>query len=117
MNAPAPTAEFEHYHAHIYFDAATKDRALALSARLAGRFDVELGNVHERLVGPHPRWSRQVAFRGDQHDALMAWLERERDGLTIFVHGLSGDDLADHTRHVAWLGETLTLDLSMFKAG
>jgi DOPA 4,5-dioxygenase len=32
------------------------------------------------------------------------------------VHGLTGDDLADHTRHAAWLGEELPLDLSMFKA-
>ena len=35
-------------------------------------------------------------------------------GLTVLVHGLTGDDLADHTEHAAWLGEPVELDLSVF---
>ncbi|MFT7095134.1 MAG: DOPA 4,5-dioxygenase [Alcanivorax sp.] len=38
-----------------------------------------------------------------------------RNGLTVFVHGLSGDDLRDHTELVMWLGESLPLDLSIFQ--
>jgi DOPA 4,5-dioxygenase len=35
--------------------------------------------------------------------------------LTILVHGLTGEDLADHTEHASWLGEPAELDLSIFK--
>ena len=42
------------------------------------------------------------------------WAAEARGDLTIFAHGLSGDDLADHTRHVVWFGESEPLDLSIF---
>lgn len=29
----------------------------------------------------------------------LAWLEANRGGLTILVHGLTGNDLEDHTTH------------------
>ena len=37
-----------------------------------------------------------------------------RDGLDILLHPETGDDLADHTRHAAWLGETLPLRVEAF---
>lgn len=30
---------------------------------------------------------------------------------SVFVHGLSGDDIYDHTELVFWLGESAELDL------
>jgi len=41
------------------------------------------------------------------------WLAVNRKGLTVFVHGLSGDDIYDHTELVLWLGESVELDLSV----
>ncbi|MFQ5938851.1 MAG: DOPA 4,5-dioxygenase family protein [Alphaproteobacteria bacterium] len=38
-----------------------------------------------------------------------------RDGLTVFVHPETGDDLADHLDHALWLGEKLELNLSVFE--
>ncbi len=46
---------------------------------------------------------------------MIDWLEAHRAGLTVFVHGLTGDDLADHTLHVMWLGEPEALKLEMFR--
>ncbi len=34
-----------------------------------------------------------------------------RKGLTVFVHGLSGDGMCDHTELVMWLGDSLALNL------
>jgi aromatic ring-cleaving dioxygenase len=102
------------YHAHVYFDADTVAQARALCERVAAECSVAMGRVHERLVGPHPRWSCQLAFDRDQFAAVIALLERERNGLTIFVHGLTGDDYADHTEHAMWLGDAAVLDLRMF---
>ena len=42
------------------------------------------------------------------------WLTLNRDGLTIFAHANTGEDLADHTEHVIWFGPSETLDLSIF---
>ena len=103
------------YHAHIYFDAATRDAAVQLSEQADSRFKLSLGRVHEKPVGPHPRWSRQLAFGADQFEQLIPWLEQHRQGLTVFVHGCSGDDWLDHTEHARWLGQPAQLDLSIFK--
>ena len=44
-----------------------------------------------------------------------AWLDEHRNGLDVFVHGLSGDELKDHTDYAYWLGNEHQLDLSMFQ--
>jgi DOPA 4,5-dioxygenase len=31
------------------------------------------------------------------------------------VHGLTGDELADHTTHASWLGKEWPLNLEMFR--
>ena len=106
---------FENFHAHVYFDADTTHQARTLCARAGETFDLEVGRHHEKNVGPHPRWSCQLAFAQATFSELVTWLEDNRKELTVFIHGLSGDDLADHTEHVAWLGEAVALNLDMFK--
>lgn len=110
-----PRNVHERYHAHVYFDAATIEQARALCRAAAERFGAVMGRVHERRVGPHPYWSCQLAFDSRQFDTLIPWLDAHRDGLTVFVHGVTGDDLADHTAHASWLGAPAALDLSVFR--
>ena len=86
------------FHAHIYFDPDEVEAAQAFAGRAKDRFRCGVGQFHEKPVGPHPRGSCQLSL-GD---------------LTIFAHGLSGDDLADHTHHVVWFGASEPLDLSIF---
>ena len=105
----------EAYHAHVYFDAQTLDQARELCERAAEKFAIRMGRVHERPVGPHPDWSCQLAFAHEQFADVMLWLALNRDGLVIFTHPLTGDDLADHTRHAIWMGATRELDVGMFK--
>lgn len=99
-------------HAHVYYDADTKDRAAGLRAAVDQRFDVTLGRWHDRPVGPHPAWSYQIAFDVGRFADLVPWLAMNRDGLTILVHPLTGNDLADHRDFAMWLGDSATLDLS-----
>ena len=103
------------YHAHVYFDARSTEQARALCQAAADRFGVQMGRVHQKLVGPHPHWSCQLAFDSAQFDALVPWLEGHRDGLNILVHADTGNHLEDHTTHASWLGEPAELDLSHFK--
>ena len=101
------------YHAHVYFDDTSVEQARALRERVSEEFDYAVGRFHEKNVGPHPRWSFQIAFKADAFGTLVPWLAVNRKGLTVFVHGLSGEDIYDHTELVLWLGESVELDLSV----
>ena len=107
-----PVARIQGYHAHVYFDQDSAEAARRLRDRIGERFDVALGRFHERNVGPHPRWSYQVAFGPELFGTLVPWLALNRNGLTVLVHGLSGDHVFDHTALAMWLGESVELDLS-----
>ncbi len=50
------------YHAHIYYDDASRADAACVREELRRRFDVSLGRWRERPVGPHPQAIYQVAF-------------------------------------------------------
>jgi DOPA 4,5-dioxygenase len=106
------------YHAHVYFGPDTVEQARALCMEAGRRFSgVTVGRVHERLVGPHPHWSCQLAFDSATFEPFIAWLEENRNGLDVFVHGLTGDDLKDHTTHASWLGNSSVLNLEIFQRG
>lgn len=109
------TSAITGYHAHVYFDAASVDRARALCEAAAARFDLKMGRVHERNVGPHPRWSCQLACAPAVFAELLPWLALNRDGLVVFAHPETGDELSDHRDHGVWLGVGLDLDLSAFE--
>ena len=103
------------YHAHVYFDEKTIDQAKELCELISSKFDLDMGRVHEKPVGPHPRWSCQLAFEPRKFGRVLPWLAVNRNGLTVFIHPETGDNLADHTDHAIWMGEMLKLDLSIFK--
>jgi aromatic ring-cleaving dioxygenase len=104
-------ASIEGYHAHVYFDAQSVEQARALREQISETFDYPVGRFHEKNVGPHPRWSFQIAFAPDAFGTIVPWLALNRKGLTVFVHGLSGDDIYDHTELVIWLGNSVELNL------
>ena len=109
-----PENIYSEYHAHIYFDPSTLGFATSLCEQAGKLFDVNAGRVHQKLVGPHPRWSCQIAFDQSQFESFIPWLEENRNNLSILIHGVTGDDIADHTTHISWLGEPLALELSFF---
>lgn len=115
--AKRPTNRYADYHAHVYFGAGTAQQARVLCGNAGDAFGIRVGRFHRRPVGPHPCWSCQLTFDASQFDALIAWLDKHRGELTVFVHGLTGDDLADHTTHAAWLGEAATLNLRALGGG
>ena len=104
----------ESFHAHVYFDADTVDQARALCEQARDEFGVAMGRVHEKPVGPHPMWSCQLTVPPETFGAFIPWLALNRDGLIVFTHPNTDDDLADHADHAIWMGARLELDLSIF---
>jgi DOPA 4,5-dioxygenase len=102
------------FHAHIYFDPDEVEEARALGDAARERFGVPVGHYHLRPVGPHPRGSVQLTVPPAQFGEFAQWLALNRADLTIFAHANTGDDLADHTRHVIWFGPREALDLALF---
>jgi len=110
-----PENLYPQYHAHLYFGPDTVTQARKIAEAAGRELLVVVGRVHEKKVGPHPHWSCQIAFDAAEFDEVIAWLDAHREGLDVFVHGLTGDDYQDHTAHAMWLGNESALDLGMFR--
>jgi len=102
------------FHAHIYYDPPEVERARQLAAAVQARFPVAVGHFHLRPVGPHPRGSVQLTVPSDSFGDVAQFLALNRGDLTIFAHAETGNDLADHTKHVIWFGRSERLDLTIF---
>jgi aromatic ring-cleaving dioxygenase len=114
MNVTVNTPRILNWHAHVYFDAASRDAASALREAIERSFPVQMGRFHEKPVGPHPRFSFQVAFDNDQLAPLLSWLTLNRGDLTIFIHPNTGNALEDHRDRAIWIGRQVPLILDFF---
>ena len=110
--------ERQPYHAHIYFDPRERAAADRLRQRLSEMKGVRefaslvfVGELREEPVGPHPKGQFEIHFREDALPQVRGLLRATE--LTVLVHPLTDDDLADHTSLGEWLGEPLPLDLSV----
>lgn len=104
------------YHAHVYFDDQSRDDACALREKIDATFNkIAMGTFHDRLVGPHPTFSYQVAFGPALFGEIIPWLAQHRGDLRVFVHGVSNDEVYDHTQLEMWLGDSVPLVLSFFE--
>ena len=113
--AKRPVNIHKAYHAHVYFDEATITFAQKLCEDAGRQFGLKVGRVHQKAIGPHPMWSCQIIFGQKHFEQFIPWLESNRDGLTVLVHGLTGDDLKDHTDYAYWLGDSAPLNLAVFE--
>jgi aromatic ring-cleaving dioxygenase len=105
------------YHAHIYYDPASRERAERVRQEIGQRFEAKVGSWHDEPVGPHPAAMYQVAFGVAEFPRLVPWLMLNRQGLDVLIHPLSGDSVADHTRFAMWLGKAVPLRVDVLRRG
>src|SRR5262245_44143771 len=106
------------FHAHIYYDASDRSAAEQLHSELRankGTGDLVdvlfVGEMTDRPAGPHPIPQYEVHFHRKDLPTVLERIKASR--LRALVHELTDDDLADHTTQALWVGEPLTLDLSV----
>lgn len=109
-----PQLDIHGYHIHVYFDQSNIDYAIALTESVHKEYGYELGRINKKPVGPHPVWSRQVSFKQENYDVVLAYLTQHQNGLSILIHPLTDDEYLDHTQSAVWLGTPLKLDISIF---
>jgi aromatic ring-cleaving dioxygenase len=103
------------YHAHIYYDEASRERAARIREFIEANFKVVMGRWRDMPVGPHPQAMYQVAFGTDQFARIVPWLMLNRDGLSVLVHPETGDAYTDHIDNPLWLGDKLQLNADMLR--
>lgn len=108
--------DIREFHAHVYFDAPTRGTAEQLRAALTQRFNARLGTVHEGPVGPHLKPMFQITLAVDEFASVVPWLMLNRSGLSVLVHPMTGDHVADHATNPLWMGQPLPIDLDFLRS-
>lgn len=104
----------KNYHAHVYYGAETIERARKVCEAAVEQFGVGMGTMHQRPVGPHPDWSCLLTVPTEQIGEFLSWVVMNRDGLVIFIHPNTGEDLQDHRDRAIWVGTDRKLNLAQF---
>lgn len=106
------------YHAHIYY--RLEDRMLAEQLQqdlFKSHKDGSLpelsyiGKLRDFKVGPHPLPQFEIHFTQSVLAKITEILKAS--GLTVLLHPLTDNDLADHTSLATWIGQPLDLDLTV----
>ena len=103
--------ELKGYHAHVYFDAATRPTAERLRETIIGKFAVKAGAFSDEPRGPHPVAQFNVIFEIPEFQKIVPWLMLNREGLDVLVHPLTESNYDDHSKYAMWLGTPVPLKL------
>jgi len=105
--------EIVEYHIHIYFPEGDYD-AMADAERVRqcviAKFDGIMGMTREVPGGPHFVPMLQVNFPALRFAGVVPWMMLNRGDLSILVHPVTGDDLADHSDNALWLGDAVPIN-------
>ncbi|OQR82052.1 hypothetical protein THRCLA_11177 [Thraustotheca clavata] len=63
-------------------------------------------------VGPHPIGSFETWAPVEHFAQVYTWFVENRNGLSVFVHPLTEEEVRDHAERGAWMGQSVPLDLS-----
>ena len=108
-------SEVKGYHAHVYYDAATRSVAERLRDTIIRKFAVEPGAFSDEPRGPHPISQFNVIFEVSEFQNVVPWLMLNRDGLNVLVHPLTESSYDDHSKNALWLGTPVPMKLEVLR--
>lgn len=103
---PRAYTDIKSYHAHIYFDEDTYEKAALIRRWSAERFLVELGDWNLEPRGPHTTPSFYFGFTNDLLPKIVPWLQLNSLGLTVLIHPNTVDPRADHLYYALWVNRS-----------
>jgi len=115
VDPSSPRIEISGYHAHVYYDPATRPHAERLAETIGKEFPVQFGGLHDGPVGPHPIANLQIIFTVAEFQNVVPWLMLNRKGLDVLIHPLTDDSVEDHSRYALWLGTPVPLKLAALR--
>ena len=107
--------EVKGYHAHVYYDPATRPVAERLREVVISQFAVEPGAFSDAPIGPHPISQFSVIFRAEEFQSVVPWLMLNREGLDVLVHPLTESSYDDHSKNALWLGTPVPMRLEILR--
>ena len=107
--------KIKYYHFHLYYDVENIEAANVLREKIKESFDFEVGRLWDKPVGPHPIGSCQVSIPTQRFEEALTWFLENRKDIDLFIHPVTGDDLADHSDHAIWVGKSYDLKIEIFK--
>lgn len=105
-STPRAYTDIESYHAHIYFDEDSYQKAALIRKWAAERFQIELGDWNLEPRGPHVTPSFYFGFTNDLLPVIVPWLQLNSLGLTILIHPNTEDPRADHLYYALWVNRS-----------
>ena len=107
--------ELKGYHAHVYYDQATRPVAERLRDTLLGQFSVKPGAFSDEPIGPHPISQFSVIFQTEEVQKIVSCLMLNREGLDVLVHPLTESSYDDHSKNALWLGTPVPMRLDILR--
>lgn len=106
--------KIKYYHFHLYYEFENTTIASKLREKIKQTFKIEVGRLWEKPVGPHPVCSCQVSVPAELFEKMTAWLLQNRNDIDFFIHPVTGNDIADHTDFIMWIGKSYKLNTEFF---
>lgn len=107
--------ELKGYHAHVYYDAATKPLAAKLRQTMLDKFRCEPGAFSDAPIGPHPISQFNITFEVPEFQNVVPWLMLNREGLDVLIHPLTESSYDDHSKNAMWLGTPVPMKLDILR--
>jgi aromatic ring-cleaving dioxygenase len=107
--------EIKGYHAHVYYNAATRRIAEGLRDTIIGRFAVEPGAFSDEPRGPHPISQFNIIFQTGEFQKIVPWLMLNREGLDVLIHPLTESSYDDHSKNALWMGTPVPMRLDILQ--
>ena len=107
--------EIKGYHAHVYYNAATRRIAEGLRERIIASFAVEPGAFSDEPRRPHPISQFNIIFQTGEFPKIVPWLMLNREGLDVLIHLLTESSYDDHSKNALWMGTPVPMRLVLLR--
>ena len=107
--------EIKGYHAHVYYNATTRQIAEGLRDTIIERFAVEPGAFSDEPRGLHPISQFNIIFQTAEFQKIVPWLMLNRDGLDVLIHPLTESSYDDHSKNALWMGTPVPMRLDILR--